>query len=671
MANVKAIYLDSNGVYRPAGSSDTIDVGDIKLLNQTTADGVLSTDASGNVSSAKLTNANVDASAAIDGSKIDPNFGSQNIVTTGTITADSISGDLNADDLTSGTVASGRISGSYTGITGVGTLTSGAWNASAISDTYLSQITAANKVASSANPDLAAATDADTSGTLVKRDGSGDFAAGTITADLSGNASTASAWANSRSVSFAGGDVTGSFSIKGDADVSNVDLTIAPSAVTNDMLAGSISNAKLLTISAANLVSDSALSSNVALLNRNDQTFTGTTPSFSNALSVGAPTQNGHAATKLYVDDAVAAAEAGLDYKQEAQWYWDLANNGDAFSEPATKDGFLAGINGQGINDFAAGDRILLNNSSAAAADVGIWVFAGASPNYTLSRASDMAAGTSATGVWVYCLRSPSDPNPVAVNQAYVCNTPAPASVGTTAIQFVLYAAGQTYTAASPLVMNGTQVSLTIGNGLSNVSNALVASAAASGAIDVSGSGIAVNVDDTTIEINGSNDIAFKSLPAQFKISGSAVSTDVTAANLDTLVDGLHSNADALHAHSLVESAFARSGAAISDGLAVSFDGSTVAKAQKSAGAVVGIVTQDLGSSECFVATAGVVKITNLFGAPSAGSNVYLYTDGKLCGYSNLSSGDYVTKVGRYLGGIGPAGADMIAIEVQEFGIKP
>lgn len=655
MANVKAIYLDSNGVYRPAGSADTIDVGDIKLLNQTTADGVLSTDALGNVSSAKLTNDNVDASAAIAGSKIDPNFGSQNIVTTGTITADSISGDLNANDLTSGTVASGRISGSYTGITGVGTITTGVWNGTAIADAYL-----ASGVAS-----------ANEAGKIVKRDGSGNFAASTITAALSGNASTASAWANSRSVSFAGGDVTGSFSIKGDANVDNVDLTIAPSAVTNDMLAGSISNAKLLTISAANLVSDSALSSNVALLNRNDQTFTGTTPSFSNALSVGEPTQNGHAATKLYVDDAVAAAEAGLDYKQEAQWYWDLANNSSAFSEPATKAGFLAGINGDGINDFTAGDRILLNDSSAAAADVGIWVFGGTSPNYTLTRAADMAAGTSATGVWVYCLKTPSDPNPVAVNQAYVCNTPAPASVGTTAIQFVLYAAGQTYTAASPLVMTGTQVSLTIGNGLANSSNALVASAAANGAINVSGAGIAAKVDDSTIQINGSNQIALKSLPSQFKINGDSTSAAVSADNLDTLVAGIHSNADLLHAHAKVESAFARSGAAISDGLAVSFNGSTVAKASKSAGAVVGIVTQDLGTSECYVATAGVVKITNLFGAPTAGSNLYLYTDGKLCGYGDLATNDFVTKVGRYLGAIGPSGADMIAIEVQEFGIKP
>ena len=43
---------------------------------------------------------------------------------------------LNASSLSSGTVPSARISGSYTGITGVGTLTTGTWNASSISTSY-------------------------------------------------------------------------------------------------------------------------------------------------------------------------------------------------------------------------------------------------------------------------------------------------------------------------------------------------------------------------------------------------------------------------------------------------------------------------------------------------------------------------------------------------------
>ena len=53
--------------------------------------GALKTDSSGNLSFGLITNTNVDASAAIAGTKISPDFGSQNITTTG---------DLNAKDIT-------------------------------------------------------------------------------------------------------------------------------------------------------------------------------------------------------------------------------------------------------------------------------------------------------------------------------------------------------------------------------------------------------------------------------------------------------------------------------------------------------------------------------------------------------------------------------------------
>jgi len=43
---------------------------------------------------------------------------------------------INANQITSGTIASARISGSYTGITGVGTLTAGIWNANTIDTNY-------------------------------------------------------------------------------------------------------------------------------------------------------------------------------------------------------------------------------------------------------------------------------------------------------------------------------------------------------------------------------------------------------------------------------------------------------------------------------------------------------------------------------------------------------
>ena len=74
-----------------------------------------------------------------------------------------------------------------------------------------------------------AATNANTSSAIVKRDGSGNFAAGTITAALSGNATTASALASARTISLAG-DVTGSVSFDGSANAS-ITATIAANSI--------------------------------------------------------------------------------------------------------------------------------------------------------------------------------------------------------------------------------------------------------------------------------------------------------------------------------------------------------------------------------------------------------------------------------------------------------
>jgi len=74
-----------------------------------------------------------------------------------------------------------------------------------------------------------AATNGNTASAIVKRDGSGDFAAGTITAALSGNATTASALASARTISLAG-DVTGSVSFDGSANAS-ITATIAANSI--------------------------------------------------------------------------------------------------------------------------------------------------------------------------------------------------------------------------------------------------------------------------------------------------------------------------------------------------------------------------------------------------------------------------------------------------------
>ena len=164
----------------------------------------------------------------------------------------------NADNITSGTLPTGRISGSYTGLTGVGTLTAGTWNATTIGIAYggTGQTTAENAInallpsqtgnsgeylttngtaaswAAVPSPNdgiltlavsgtglsgsasftandsdnvtftvASNATDANTAGAIVARDGSGNFSAGTITATLSGSATSATTATNATNVS--------------------------------------------------------------------------------------------------------------------------------------------------------------------------------------------------------------------------------------------------------------------------------------------------------------------------------------------------------------------------------------------------------------------------------------------------------------------------------------
>ncbi len=83
----------------------------------------------------------------------------------------------------------------------VGTITTGTWHGTAISDSYLATISTAGKVSNSAT----SASSANTSSAIVARDAAGNFSAGTITANISGNV-TGSAGSFTGSL---GGDVTG------------------------------------------------------------------------------------------------------------------------------------------------------------------------------------------------------------------------------------------------------------------------------------------------------------------------------------------------------------------------------------------------------------------------------------------------------------------------------
>ena len=97
-----------------------------------------------------------------------------------------------------------------------------------------------------------AATNANTASTLVKRDGSGNFTAGTISAALTGNASTATAWATPRTLSLTGDATASLSSVDGTAAVSAA-LTLA--TVNGNVGAfGSTTSIPVITVNAKGLI---------------------------------------------------------------------------------------------------------------------------------------------------------------------------------------------------------------------------------------------------------------------------------------------------------------------------------------------------------------------------------------------------------------------------------
>jgi hypothetical protein len=110
-----------------------------------------------------------------------------------------------------------------------------------IVDTKLATIATAGKVSNSATT----ATSANTINAIVARDASGNFTAGTVTAALTGNASTATTLATGRTIALTG-DVTGTTgSFNGSANVSAA-TTIANNAVTTAKITDSnVTTAKI------------------------------------------------------------------------------------------------------------------------------------------------------------------------------------------------------------------------------------------------------------------------------------------------------------------------------------------------------------------------------------------------------------------------------------------
>jgi trimeric autotransporter adhesin len=164
------VLRDAGGAFAAGAITGTSFSGNGSALTAINASAITT----GTLDNARTSAASANGASTIVARDAGGNFSANTITATTFSGAHSGNGasltDINASNISSGTVASARISGSYTGITGVGTLTAGTWNANVIANAYTSAATANG------------------ASTIVLRGTSGEFSAGAITSvSISGN----------------------------------------------------------------------------------------------------------------------------------------------------------------------------------------------------------------------------------------------------------------------------------------------------------------------------------------------------------------------------------------------------------------------------------------------------------------------------------------------------
>ena len=227
----------------------------------------------------------------------------------------------------------------------------------------------------------------------------------------------------------------------------------------------------------------------------------------------GDPSSSLQAATKQYVDTKVQ----GLDIKHSVR----VASTGNVDISTLNNGDTLDGV------AVATGERVLLKNQTNPVQN-GIYEI-GASEGST-ARASDMAAASEAAGAFTFVEEGTS------ADMGFVCTTnDASDTVGTHSLAFVQFSgAGQ----------------ITAGSGLSKATNTL-----------------SVNVDDSTVEVNGSDQIQVKnSGVVTAKIADGAVTSDKIAADA---INGSKIADDAIDAEHIATNAVT------SDGIAADAVGSS------------------------------------------------------------------------------------------------
>lgn len=320
----------------------------------------------------------------------------------------------------------------------------------------------------------------------------------------------------------------------------NIFVGNASNIATSVTMSGdaTISNTGILTV-ANGAITGAKIANDVALAG-NPTTTTQTTSDSSTRI-----------ATTAFVQAAVQAAQAGLSAKASALAATTAAlpavtaaGSGIGKTLTATANGVLTvdGVNtwydvntdGGSINPDdpvnRSASRVLVKNQTNAA-DNGIYTVTQkgtASTPFILTRSLDADTGTNLTsGSFIFI-----DSGTVNANAGFVLSTLDPITIDTTALSFVQFSGAGAISAGNGLIKSG--------NIISALSDTTTVNTNIANSVNVSANGLAVKIDGSTIDTNGSSQLRVKpgsitttQISATAGITGTQIANNtITAANL-------------------------------------------------------------------------------------------------------------------------------------------
>jgi len=285
-----------------------------------------------------------------------------------------------------------------TGASGTAGLVTGAWTV----DTGSTFV--ATTIQSQANSATTTATNANTINTIVLRDASGNFSAGTITAALTGNvagnASTATAWQNARTLTLTG-DVTGvSAAFDGSGNISIVTTISADATVLGTDTTGQYATTVAVTGTGLSCTSPNAadgtaytITSNatnantVSTIVARDSSGNFSAGTISAALSGNASTATAWASGRtITLTGDVTGVSGAFDGTGNLSFATTIAANSVALGTDTTGDYVGTGaVSGNGLSGSATGEGSTFTvTSNATSANTGSTiVFRDASGNFS------------------------------------------------------------------------------------------------------------------------------------------------------------------------------------------------------------------------------------------------------------------------------------------------